>query len=147
MKRFQFHLDSVLNYRRQVLDGCQGEYARALDQVRRQETRKADAENRYGRLNREFRDAAAAGITAADALTYEGGLRLLEQEIAREGRLLEEYRRDAEEKREQMLRAHIDKAALERLREKKWQDYNRSAQKSDEHLMDELVSARRSAAG
>ena len=32
------------------------------------------------KLNREFRDAAAAGITAADALTYEGGLRLLEQE-------------------------------------------------------------------
>lgn len=146
MKRFQFNLDSVLNYRRQVLDGCQGEYAQALDQVRRQEARKADAEDRYGKLNQEFRDAVAAGITAADALTYEGGLRLLEQEIARESRLLEDCRKAAEEKREQMMQAHIDKAALERLREKKWQDYNRSVQKSDELFIDELVSSRRRAA-
>lgn len=146
MKRFQFNLDSVLNYRRQILDGCQGEYAQALDQVRRQEARKADAEDRYGKLNQEFRDAAAAGITAADALTYEGGLRLLEQEIARESRLLEDCRKAAEEKREQMMQAHIDKAALERLREKKWEDYNRSVQKSDELFIDELVSSRRRAA-
>lgn len=146
MKRFQFNLDSVLNYRRQVLDGCQGEYAQALDQVRRQEARKADAEDRYGKLNQEFRDAAAAGITAADALTYEGGLRLLEQEIARESRLLEDCRKAAEEKREQMMQAHIDKVALERLREKKWEDYNRSVQKSDELFIDELVSSRRQAA-
>ena len=46
-----------------------GDIAQALDQVRRQEARKADAEDRYGKLNQAFREAAAAGITAADALT------------------------------------------------------------------------------
>lgn len=147
MKKFRFGLDSVLDYRRQVLDSCQGEYAQALDQVRQQETRKAEVEDRYRQLNQEFRDAAAAGITAADALAYEGGLRLLEMEINRESKLLEEYRRTAEEKRERMMQAHIDKAALERLREKKWQDYNKEVQKSDELFIDELVSARRGAAG
>lgn len=147
MKKFRFGLDSVLDYRRQVLDSCQGEYAQALDQVRQQEARKAATEDRYRQLNQEFRDAAAAGITAADALTYEGGLRALEQEITRESKLLEEYRRTAEEKRERMMQAHIDKAALERLREKKWQDYNKEVQKSDELFIDELVSARRGVAG
>ena len=44
------------------------------------------------------------------------------------------------------MRAHIDKAVLERLREKKW-DYNKEVQKSDELFIDELVSARRGAAG
>ena len=141
MKKFRFGLDSVLDYRRQVLDGRQGEYAQAMDQVRRQEARKADAEERYRQLNREFRETAAAGITAADALVYEGGLRILEQEITRETRLLEEYRRVAEEKREQMMQAHIDKKVLERLREKKWQDYSKEVQKSNELFVEELVSA------
>lgn len=143
MKKFRFGLDSVLDYRRQVLDGCQGEYARAMDQVRRQEARKADAEERYRLFNQEFREAAAVGITAADALSYEGGLRFLEREIARESQRLEEYRRIAEEKRQQMMQAHIDKAVLERLREKKWQDYNKEVQKSDELFIDELVCAAR----
>lgn len=146
MKKFRFGLDSVLDYRRQVLDGRQGEYAKAMDQVRQQEARKADAEERYRQLNREFRDTAAAGITAADALVYEGGLRLLEQEIARETRLLEEYRQAAEEKREQMMQAHIDKKVLERLREKKWEDYSKEVQKSNELFVDELVSASRGGA-
>lgn len=147
MNKFRFGLDSVLDYRRQVLDSCQGEYAQAIDRVRQQEARKAEAENRYRQINREFRDAAAVGITAADALTYEGGLRALEREIAQETKLLEDCRRAAEEKRERMMQAHIDKAALERLREKKWQDYNKEVQKSDELFMDELISARRGAIG
>ena len=130
----------------QVLDGCQGEYAQALDRVHRQEARKADAEARYRGLNREFREAAAVGITAADALTFEGGLRALEQEIARESRLLDEYRRSAEEVRQRMMQAHIDKAVLERLREKKRQEYDQEAQKSQERFIDELVSARRQSA-
>lgn len=144
MKKFRFGLDSVLDYRRQLLDSCQSEYARAMDQVRRQEERKADAEARYRSLNQEFREAAAVGITAADALTYEGGLRLLEQEIARETQRLEEYRRTAEEKREKMVHAHIDKTVLERLREKKRQDYDKEVQKSEELFIDELVCAARS---
>ena len=92
MKKFQFSLDSVLGYRQQVLDGLQNEYAQAMEKVRRQEARKAAVEERYRQLNQKFREEAAVGISVADALSYEGGLRLLEQEIARETRVLQEYR-------------------------------------------------------
>ena len=34
MKRFQFGLDTVLQYKRQVLDGAQNEYAEATQRVR-----------------------------------------------------------------------------------------------------------------
>lgn len=146
MKRFQFHLDSVLNYRRQVLDGCPGRIRRALDRSAgrrpaRRTPRTATA------VSTGSPERGAAGITAADARPTRAGCGCWSRRSPGRGRLRRSTRRDAEEKREQMLRAHIDKAAQERLREKKWQDYNRSAQKSDEHLMDELVSARRSAAG
>lgn len=143
MKKFRFGLDNVLDYRRQVLDERQGEYAKALDQVHHQEARKADAETRYRDLNHRFHEEAARGITAVDALTYEGGLRLLEQEIARETRTLEDLRKAAEEKRLLMMQAHIDTTALERLREKKMQEYKKDLQKSEERFIDDLVSAAR----
>ena len=143
MKKFQFSLDSVLGYRQQVLDGLQNEYAQAMEKVRLQEARKAAAEERYRRLNQRFREEAAVGISVADALSYEGGLRQLEQEIARETRVLQEYRKAAEEKRQQMLQAHIDTTVLERLKEKKLQEYQKDIQKSDERFIDELVSASR----
>ena len=39
MKRFQFGLDTVLQYKRQVLDGAQNEYAEVIQRVRQQERR------------------------------------------------------------------------------------------------------------
>lgn len=143
MKKFRFGLESVLGYRQQVLDGLQNEYAQALERVRQQEARKADAEARYHQLNRTFRDEAAAGITAADAMSYENGLRQLEREIAREAKLLEEYRQAAEEKRNLVMQAHIDTTVLERLREKQLRAYQKEAEKSNERFIDELVSAAR----
>lgn len=147
MKKFRFGLESVLDYRRQVLDGRQGEYARALDRVHQQEAKVAQAQARYRELNRKFREEAAAGITILDAMTYEEGLRLLEREIARETQRLEACRRTAEEKRQQMIEAHKDKTVLERLREKKLEDYSKEAQKSEERFIDELVCAGHGEAG
>lgn len=143
MKKFQFSLDGVLGYRQQVLESRQNEYAKALAQVREQQDRVDDATDRYHRLNRRFREEAAAGITAADALGLENGLRVLEAEILRETRLLEECQRAAEEKRAQVLQAHMDATVLERLKDKQKDAYQKEAQKSDERFIDELVSATR----
>ena len=45
-----------------------------------------------------------------------------------------------------MMQAHIDTTVLERLKEKKLQEYQKDVQKSDERFIDELVSASRYAA-
>ena len=63
MKKFQFSLDTVLRYKQQVLDGLQNEYAAAALRVQQQEERLRQAEASYRDLNREFRAAAAEGIT------------------------------------------------------------------------------------
>lgn len=143
MKKFRFGLDSVLDYRQQVLDGLQGEYAKALEQVRLQEEREAAVKLRYGQLNQEFRERAAEGISIADAMGYENGLRVLEREIARETKLLQELRQAAEAKRRQVMQAHVDTKILERLKDKKLQEYRQDVQKSEEQFIDELVSATR----
>ena len=143
MKKFRFGLDSVLDYRQQVLDGLQGEYAKALEQVRQQEARKEAVELQYAQLNQEFRERAAEGISVADATGYESGLRVLERDIARETKRLQELLQLAEEKRRQVMQAHVDTRILERLKEKKLQDYQLDVQKSEERFIDELVSAAR----
>ena len=143
MKKFRFGLDSVLDYRQQVLDGLQGEYAKALEQVRQQEARKEAVELQYAQLNQEFRERAAEGISVADAMGYESGLRVRERDIARETKRLQELLQLAEEKRRQVMQAHVDTRILERLKEKKLQDYQLDVQKSEERFIDELVSAAR----
>lgn len=141
MKKFQFGLDSVLGYRQQVLEGRQNEYARTLQKVAQQQDRVDNAQARYQDLNRRFREEAAKGITVSDALGFEMGLQVLEMEITRETKCLQELQAEAEQQRAKVLKAHQDAAILERLKEKQKEAYQKELQKQDERFIDELISA------
>ena len=117
MKKFQFSLDTVLDYKQQVLDGIQNEYSALLLQVRRQEERLHREQQNYIELNQEFRQATSQGITVAAALN--------------------------EEKRKQLVVARQDTSSLEKLKEKKKEAYVKLVQKMEEQFIDELVSASR----
>ena len=143
MKKFRFGLDGVLDYRHQVLEGRQNEYAKALGRVREQQERVEDAKERYQQTNCRFRELAAEGIAIADAMGFENSLRALEREIAREMKILQEREEQAEKQRDLVLQAHMDASVLERLKEKQKDAYQKEAQKQDERFIDELVSASR----
>lgn len=146
MKKFQFSLDSVLSYKQQVLEGIQNEYAALTAKVRQQEERVRAVRQRYADLNQEFREKEAFGMTIVEARRYESGLRFLEMEIQREETLLKELREQAEAKRRELVAARQDTATIEKLKEKKLEDYRKSVQKSEEQFIDELVSAQRATA-
>ena len=90
MKKFQFNLDNVLDYKQQVLENLQNEHSVLLQRVRRQEELIAGLEADYAALNQEFRQAEREGITIADARAYEMGLRAQEKTIQAEYRRLEQ---------------------------------------------------------
>ena len=56
---------------------------------------------------------------------------------------LREYEAAAEEKRRQVVAARQDTASLEKLKDKKWEDYQKQVQKGEELLIEELVTAAR----
>ena len=143
MKKFQFGLDRVLDYRQRILEGRQNEYATATRRVQEQQARLDAVQERYQSLNNRFREEAAAGITIADAMSYENGLRVLEREIARETLTLQRLEQEAKEKRQRMLQAYMDATVLERLKEKQRDAYEKEVQKRDEQFIEELVSAAR----
>lgn len=143
MKKFKFPLDTVLDYKQQVLDALRGEHGAILAQVRKQEDVLEGAWQRYRGYNEEYRERKASGLTIREATLYEGGLRALELEIARETEKLEELRRREEEKREQVVEAKKETSSLEKLKEKKLDAYQKAVQKSEETLIDEFISAAR----
>nr|WP_275951709.1 flagellar export protein FliJ [Flavonifractor plautii] len=136
-------MDRVLDYRQRILEGRQNEYATATRRVQEQQARLDAVQERYQSLNNRFREEAAAGITIADAMSYENGLRVLEREIARETQTLQRLEQEAKEKRQRMLQAYMDATVLERLKEKQRDAYEKEVQKRDEQFIEELVSAAR----
>ena len=146
MKKFKFALDSVLSYKQQVLDALQGEHAAILAQVRAQEDVLESVWQDYRNCNEEYKQRKAEGLSIADALLFQNGLRALEADIQRETDKLEALRKKEEAKRQEVVDAKIDTSSIEKLREHKLEDYNKAVAKSEEALIDEFVSSARARA-
>ncbi len=146
MKKFQFGLDGVMRYKQQVLEGAQNEYAVLVQRVQQQEQRLQTVVERYRAYNQEFRQAEAEGITIAQAMGYESGLRALEREQKQEEKRLKQMQAQAEQGRQRLVAARQDTNSLEKLKEKKSEVYRKEAQKQEEEFIDELVSNTRAVA-
>ena len=146
MKKFKFSLDSVLSYKEQILESLQGEHAAILAQVREQEGVLEAVWQEYRDCDDEYRQRKAEGITIADAMFYQNGLRVLEADIQRETEKLEELKKQEEAKRQEVVDAKIDTSSIEKLKEHKLEDYNKEVQKAEESFIDEFVSSARARA-
>ncbi len=146
MKKFRFSLETVLDYKQQVLEALQAEHGAILAQVRAQEALLERLEANYYELNREFTQRKMEGITVLDAMQYEQYLRAMEREIQEAVLELERLRQEEEAKRAQVVAAKQDTSSLEKLKDKKLDLYNKAVQKSEEAMIDEFVSTTRAMA-
>lgn len=147
MKKFKFSLDTVLSYKEQVLDALKGEHAAILVKVREQEDYLDGLWSKYRAYNAEYSQRKIEGMTILDATIYQSGLRHMETVIQQETERLETLLKEEEAKRQEVVEAKKETSSLDKLKEKKLDLYNKSAQKAEEILIDEFVSSARSRSG
>ena len=135
MKKFRFSLETVLEYKQQILDSLQAEHGAILARIRKQEEHIEALEAEYRHLSQEFNRRKAEGISILDALKYEQYLRAMERQIEEAHQLLQDLQKQVEAKK--------DTSSIEKLREKKLEVYNKAVQKSEENLIDEFVTTKR----
>ena len=146
MKKFRFSLETVLDYKQQVLDALQKEHGVIMAQVKEQEEYLAGLEADYRDMDAEFCQRKLEGITILDAMRYGQSLRAMGRQIQQAVYRLEELRRQEEAKRLEVVAAKQDTSSIEKLKEKKLDSYNKAVQKSEEAMIDEFVSTTRAMA-
>ena len=146
MKKFRFSLETVLDYKNQVLDTLQTEHGAILAQIRAQEKVIEDLEAEHRRSDDDFTQRKMEGINVLDAMGFETYLRSLERKLQEEYHKLERLRKREEEKRAQVVEARKETATIEKLKEHKLEDYRRAEQKEEEKRIEEFVSTTRAMA-
>ena len=143
MKKFRFSLETVLDYKQQVLDALQAEHGAILARVQAQEQVLEDLEQQHRDLDAEFTQRKLEGITILDAMQYEQYLRATERQIEEAVEILKQLQAEAEAKRLEVVEAKKDTSSIEKLREKKLDSYNKAVQKSEELIIEEFVTTTR----
>ncbi len=146
MKKFFFSLDTVLNYKEQVLDGLKAEHAKILVKVRECERAIEMMEEEHRRCAAEFQENRARGMKISDIHTYENYLEAMGLRIRRKNEELAKLKEKEEAKREEVVEAKKETSSLDKLKEKKRQEYDKAVQKEEEQFIEEFVTTRKAMA-
>lgn len=140
MKKFVFPLDTVLDYKDQLLSNLKIEHGRIIEQVSLRENEVNCLLDKYAKCNATFNKSKLNGITVIEARNYEMYLNQLSKEIELEMEKLNQVKKAEEKKRNEVVEARKETASIEKLKEKKFHQYTKELQKKDEQFIEEFVS-------
>ncbi|MEY8356430.1 flagellar export protein FliJ [Lachnospiraceae bacterium 54-53] len=140
MKKFNFPLDTVLNYKDQILDNLKNEHALILAKVAQQEKMINSLIEQRRTACVRFQEETQNGIGINVMREYESYITYMQQRILAEQGILQKLKKKEEQKRAEVVEARKEKVSIEKLKEKKQALYNKEVLRSEELFIEEFVS-------
>ena len=140
MKKFQYNLQSVLEYKQRVLDDLKEQYALRMKFVEEKKQEIADLRAKANALNMEFDEVKQQGAVIEKFLMYSSMIDNLDKQVEVEKETLKILQANADKKKEEVIAANIDVNKFEKLKEKKQEIFKAQEQKDQEAFIDEFVS-------
>ena len=136
----------MLGYKEQVLDGLKAEHARILAKVRECEAAIERMEEEHHRCVLEFRECRMNGMKVSDIHTYENYLEALGVRIRKKYEELAKLKEKEEAKRNEVVEAKKETSSIDKLKEKKFKEYESEVQKEEERFIEEFVATKKAMA-
>ncbi|MDY6843855.1 MAG: flagellar export protein FliJ [Thermodesulfobacteriota bacterium] len=134
---FKFQLEAVLNYRKLREEECEkqlGELNRLLHKEKQTLTSYVSSEKGY---REELCKKQSYGITAFETQWYLSFFDMLTTKIKGQERIIKSTEKRIEEKRQELVKASQEKKIIEKLKEKKLNQFNKELNRKEQMLFDE----------
>ena len=140
MKKFKYSLETVYQFKLQVLDKLKEEYAIKQQEVLNQQSLINRLQEELFHYEEEFERVKQEGASIETIMMYVNGIERMEKRIGKEKDELIRRTVIAEEKKREVIKANVDTNAFEKLKEKKLEEYRIQGQKAEEQFIEEFVS-------
>ena len=140
MKKFAFALDKVLSYKRQYENSIRNEHAAIMHEIRVQEDAFRKLSNKDAEIRLQMKKEQEEGCQILKIHTYENYLEYLKGEMFRVTQRIKSLKIREEKKRKELIAAKTDTTSLDKVKEKKLEEYNKEVQKEQEQLVEEFVN-------
>lgn len=140
MKKFNFRLESVLKYRTYQEQLAQQEMLKAFIKVAESEKRVEALKNILLNLSERLDKETGQGISAASFKQFSDYLDSLEDDIQSEIKNLNNLKKTADEKQKILTEKSIERKIIERLKNRKKDDYREEMLVEEQNTADEVSS-------
>lgn len=140
MNKFGFRLESVLNLRTQLEDNAKNSLARATIELMKQKNCLEELDDISNSSMDSLNSEVDQGIPVYKLKSYNNYLSFLKIKIRNQKENVNNAQKDVDIHREDLVKAMQDRKIIEKLKEKKYQDYTKEQNKAEQILIDELNS-------
>ena len=140
VKKFAFALDKVLEFKRQYENGIRNEHAAIMHEIKIQEEAFRELSDKDVEIRLQMKQEQEIGCQILRIHTYENSLEYFKGEMFRVTQRIKALKVKEEKKRKELIAAKTDTTSLDKLKEKKLEEYNKEVQKEQEQLVEEFVN-------
>lgn len=140
MKQFKYRLETVLDYKTQVLDNLKTEHAVIIQKVNHKQEEIRGLHRELAGFEEEFDRAKEEGVSIENYRLFDMCIVRMEEIIDEEKERLKVLKKKEEEKKQEVITAKVDTSKFEKLKEKKLKEYQKEVAKADETFIEEFVS-------
>lgn len=146
MKKFSFSLQKLLDYREQMLEAERTILADMNAILNGLIQEREELQQQQTDRSAQLRELTAGGISAMEMETHKNYLTMLDFTIRQKRQQIELQRRAIDQQTDKVREAKIEISTMEKLRERKLEEYNYGVQKAEEQMIEEFVSNARAVA-
>ncbi|OPX44589.1 flagellar biosynthesis chaperone [Ruminiclostridium hungatei] len=140
MQKFGFRLESVLKLRTQLEDNAKNNLAQAARELENQKNCLVELEETREASRRALTSAVDGGVPVYQVRNFNSFFGLMKNKIVRQKENVNNAQNDVDINREALVKAMQDRKIIEKLKEKKHEDFLKEQNREEQLLIDELNS-------
>ena len=137
MKRFKYRLDTVLDYKIQVLDNLKSEHAVIMQSVNKKEEQITGLTRELIGYEAGFDELKETGATIENFRLFDLCIGRMEEMIDTEKEHLKVLQKQEDAKKKEVIEAKVDTSRYEKLKDKKYIEYQKAVAKAEEAFIEE----------
>ena len=140
MKKFKYRLDTVLDYKTQVLDNLKTEHAVIMQSVNKKQEQITGLRQELTGYHVGFDQIKEEGASIESFRLFDLCIGRMEQIIDTEKEHLKVLQKQEDAKKKEVIEAKVDTSRYEKLKDKKYIEYQKAVAKAEEAFIEEFVS-------
>ncbi len=137
MKRFNFRLKKVLKHREIVENLKKEKLGKAKSELKRERDLLRKMEDQRRRTREELKERRSVQISLPEALLYEAYLERVDEEVNQQVTKAAQLSQKVQKTREDLLQASQEKKVVEKLKERREEEYTNELRRFEQGMSDE----------
>ncbi len=142
MKKFKFRLKKVLEHKERLYDLARTRHAEAVQELRKEEMILESLRREYKTCLFELAEKTKKIFRVRDLGPYYRYMSFIKKEIVRQSKVVSQALRKEEALRKELMQASKEKEILNKLKEKKYNEYLYALRKEEQNFLDDITASK-----